>query len=420
MATAGSACKAYNRLDERLSQSYESYRRLRQNEKLGQDPDMYETNTDCTGERKPSSITSDYLRGGVISTMATFEAFLEDLINEATDLIVNKTVQDLDTINCHMSTHARCNDSKRERLQPKGVLLHNWDSIYNCTCTCTCQECQKAHKLGLYPKFLLTNEQIRDKKTFIDIMLKQGDINVFYNIQFHKKSLITVSKDAGNPGSQDKSFICAMLRFCYGVRCVMAHGNAEETYKKHALKDFPECKICHGGCQTMKCLKDTKTLVDHYRTYIQNLKKKTGIDEATRTKELKIAEDHIRRIPTATGFQELKKKNETFLDDDVWTKCFKIITTHFPDQTVNPLPASYAYFHMIRVYYWLEESRRGMFVTYGLFERITTFIHTLSFRMYLAVAELLIDNYGLPDGVWGVEKIKIETMITDFEAQLKT
>ena len=118
----------------------------------------------------------------------------------------------------------RCYDSKRERLQPKSVLLHEWDT-HNCTCTCTCQECQKVHKLGLYPKFLFTNEQIRKKQSFIDIMLKQGDINVFYNIQSDKKSLITVSKDAGTPactpGSQDKCFICAMLRFCYGVRCVM-------------------------------------------------------------------------------------------------------------------------------------------------------------------------------------------------------
>ena len=61
-----------------------------------------------------------------------------------------------------------------------------------------------------------------------------------------------------------------------------------------------------------------------------------------------------------------------------------------------------------------------MFVTYGLFERITKFIHTLSFRMYRTVAQLLIDNYGLPDGVWGVEKTETTTLITKFEAKLKT
>ena len=56
MATAGPACEAYKRLDERLSQSYESYRRLRQDGKLGQDSDMYETNTDCDNEMKPSIV----------------------------------------------------------------------------------------------------------------------------------------------------------------------------------------------------------------------------------------------------------------------------------------------------------------------------------------------------------------------------
>ena len=100
---------------------------------------------------------------------------------------------------------------------------------------------------------------------------------------------------------------------CYG----MAHGNAKETYDKRALKDFPECKICHGGCQTMKCLKDTKKLVDHYRTYIGKLKDKTDIDKATRAEELKIAESYIRRIPREEGFRALKTMNETFLDDKV-------------------------------------------------------------------------------------------------------
>ena len=44
-----------------------------------------------------------------------------------------------------------------------------------------------------------------------------------------------------------------------------------------------------------------------------------------------------------------------------------------------------------------------MYVTFGLFECITMFIHTLASRMYLAVAQLLIENFEL-DEVWGVKK----------------
>ncbi len=77
----------------------------------------------------------------------------------------------------------------------------------------------------------------------------------------------------------------------------------------------------------------------------------------------------------------------------------EFVKKYFTNPDKKLLPIQYAFFHMLRIYYWLVESKRDMYVTYGMFERITKFIHTLAFRMYLAVAQLLIDNYGLPDRV---------------------
>ena len=50
-------CSAYNRLNERLSQSYASYKKHCQDGELGKHPDMYVPNPDCNDEMKPAEHT---------------------------------------------------------------------------------------------------------------------------------------------------------------------------------------------------------------------------------------------------------------------------------------------------------------------------------------------------------------------------
>ena len=432
MATSGpviTGCLAYKCLNEQLKQSYKSYRKLCQDEELDKcaknnvprQHKMYVPHDIRDDEMKPAEHTSDYLRGGVISTMATFEAFVSELVNEATDLVKDKYESNpggvLETINSRMSKI--CRDKELKKLAPRNVLYHSW-ATYKCKSTCSCADCIKTNN-GVYSKYLLTDDEIQQGKTIIDVMLAQGDLKFNHKIRCgtdpSKTSSIVVSDSVGAP-KQKKCFICIMLRFCYGIRCVMAHGNSDQTCKKEggALYKFPECCRtceCNTGCPTCKCFKDTARLVELYNKYIENCDKKK--DEA----HMKEADRRVRRIPKRKDFEDFQTQHADFLTAQEWNQCFTIINEHFPNPYVDPLPPSYAYFHMLRVYYWMDKDKRAMYVTYGLFERITTFIHTLSFRMYLAVAELLIDNYGLPDGVWGVKMGNIGTLITDFEAELK-
>ena len=428
MATAivKTGCSAYDCLNEQLEQSYKSYRKLRQGEELDKcvknnvpQHKMYVSH-DILDEMMPAEHTSDYLRGGVISTMATFEAFVSELVKEATKLVKDKYERNpgiLETINSRMSK--KCRDDKPKELAPRNVLYHSW-ATYKCKSTCSCADCIKTNN-GVYSKYLLTDKQIQQGKTIIDVMLAKGDLKFNHKIRCggtdpSKTSSIVVSDSVDAP-KQNKCFICIMLRFCYGIRCVMAHGNSDQTCKNDggALYKFPEfCKTCEcdkDKCPTCKCFKETGRLVELYSKYFGKLTDKADIEDADR---------RVRRIPKKIDFQHLKTQHEHFLTDQEWYQCLEIIKDHFTDPEVDPLPASYAYFHMLRVYYWMDKDKRAMYVTYGLFERITTFIHTLSFRMYIAVAQLLIDNYGLPDGVWGVKMGNIGTLITDFEAELKT
>ena len=101
-------CTTYDCLDKRLRQSYTNYKKLSKDGEIAgfykyscsTDP-LYISHPRYDDEIKPGDHTSDYLRGGVISTVATFEAFIGDLINEATDLIAaeNTNKQKLEDIN---------------------------------------------------------------------------------------------------------------------------------------------------------------------------------------------------------------------------------------------------------------------------------------------------------------------------------
>ena len=97
---------------------------------------------------------------------------------------------------------------------------------------------------------------------------------------------------------------------------------------------------------------------------------------------------------TMNGLEKKKKKMDK--EDKIpvvhWDEVNQLLPDSIPP---DPLPAFYAYFHMLRIYYWLVEGERGMYVTYGLFERINDFINTLAFRMNLEVKQLLIDNYEI-------------------------
>ena len=391
-------CLAYDRLDKHIKQSYVSYGKLCETGELGHIRGMYEPHQCYNDEMKPAKHTSDYLRGGVISTVAAFEAFVGDLLNEATDLIAVEfkgKEQSVGRINSPMFKRLK---GSKDRLRPKNILLHEWD--------------RRNNNLGeYYSRYLLNNREIQRRTSFIDMMLGNQNLQLKHKIRCGDKTRISEI----NVMPETKCFICIMLRFCYGIRNVMAHGNAQRTIEESggALNNFPTCDSCQRdirNCPTCICFKKIQILVNLYKKYIHKLK-----DETERSK----AEGMVRRIPTKKDFEYFKKKHRKNLTESEWNDCFQIIGKYFTIKDSNdPLPAPFAYFHMLRVYDWLVESRRYMYVTYGLFEHITQFIHTLSFRMYRTVAQLLIDNYGLPDGVWEVNKLEISNFRTSPEHAL--
>ncbi len=74
---------------------------------------------------------------------------------------------------------------------------------------------------------------------------------------------------------------------------------------------------------------------------------------------------------------------------------------------------------MRRVYYWLKEKKRNMYITYRMLVRVNQFIHMMAYRMYLAVTQVLIRDFKLPNEFWGIKKEEIGDKISEFEKNHK-
>ena len=159
----------------------------------------------------------------------------------------------------------------------------------------------------------LKDHQIANGTSIIDIMLGQGNLEFEHKIRHG--DVKGVSKITLKPGKDDKCFICIMLRFCYGIRNVMAHGNADRTFGKgngSALKDFPTCKTCActDSCPTCIHFKKITVFLEKYNEYI------SGLPDNERTRVEKVVR-HTH--PRDECFDEFKRNpNDFFQDTKEW------------------------------------------------------------------------------------------------------
>ena len=136
-------CKAYKHLELKLSKQCLSYSAFDSQEIFGSFPGMYENKRE---ETIPSDLVSDYFRGGIISSMATFEAFIVDLLEEASELLAADIQAKLKKLQKEKK------NEKAKRLS--SVLFHSWDSDYT--------------------QVLLLDEQKESDATFTDYLFRSS------------------------------------------------------------------------------------------------------------------------------------------------------------------------------------------------------------------------------------------------------
>ena len=100
----------------------------------------------------------------------------------------------------------------------------------------------------------------------VEVHLDQAPFNYCYIVDDKKLSQVTITKTPARQGTdqQNTSAICAMLR-PYGIWCIMAHGNAEQTflYARGALLEFPKCECCSNNDRA-KCLYELSVMIHTY------------------------------------------------------------------------------------------------------------------------------------------------------------
>ena len=382
-------CFAYEILKKQIGQQCDIYGRLHQKEDLGSLPGMYKNEE---GRDIPSDDVSAFFRGGIITTMACFEAYVVDLLEEACDTILYKRIQCRWTCpDClqlkyeHVKTITERSEQLTDEVKLKlkaedkfqktnSVLLHSWNAKY---------------------------EEVLGKDVVEKIFETSKDIKYNYPVDDKNISKVVI---------KDEFVVCAILRLFYGIRCIMGHGNAEATLtgKNGALSDFPKCK--KNSCEKNSCKKSKETLAKIYE--LSNSLDKC-IEEQGKKKVLKTS----RHFPQQATFERLS-------DASASKKALDIIVKYFPERPKEnnntiPIDENYAYFHMCRILHWLKENKRMMYVTYRVLVRINQFILVLAYRMRIAVAQILMEKYGLEDGIWNVpkDKEKLKKKIGDFEKE---
>ena len=421
---------AYNELRKQLERQCEKYRDLDKSGNIGRGHYKEEH-----GKWVPEENIGEYLRGGVVSTMAVFEAFMSGIIIEAFNVIISKckckgsgeecssTMKDdelelRDVKNISLLRHAfqkvvergkkeeekkskknQKNKTETEEKPPAGksaakaaelffgdppselidfILEHrNW--------------CIKKMTNPLLHTFDETFELMFNEKNFsiaekiFSVTAKCKPIEYHYPLDECTHTVIKIS--------EEKS-VCAILRLWYGIRCISAHGMATQTFSKDgALYKFPDCE---------KCQEDTQN--EEFQMLHNGLVFCGEIKAAYESKipkplESSVSDHRYAVIPSIPNVEEIQSsENEK--------ACELVDKLGLKQDGCSP---GNVYYHISRIAFFASKLEKRMYITYRLLVRINQFVLLLAFRIKLAVAKYLVEYSkkengkidDLKEGLWG-------------------
>ena len=534
---ASNQCFAYKILKKQIGQQCKIYGRLHQKGDLGSLPGMYKESEDLKdSDMIPSDEVSAFLRGGIMFTMACFEGYVRDLLDEACDTILyqrkkpclgtcedcrqlkyDHVIMDMKETTDLTELFANFDDdtmiksicsTKDQNLDLKKIAIKREyertkhfrpridlsdDEIVN-TLELSIQRKQRELEgsgVEQDPSALSTSESImkneqllkeyvdtkkklvRDKTKldidernplllhcwndkyskllnptdqsgqgtatqsgqgtatqsddFVKSIIQSGDIIYYYPVDDDKISKVII---------KDKVAVCAMLRLFYGIRCIMGHGNATGTLNNpDTLKDFPHCKICSQKTYNdLHCIKihmvkqdgesiakgvgknfkECKECRTNSCSIFKNISQLSAVfDECIKQMGKKQVLKKSRHFPRKETLERLTDETQKMKAESIIEQ-YNLDIDKEQDIIINE---KYAYFHMCRIFHWLEENKRMMYVTYRVLIRINQFILVLAYRMRIAVARILMDKYKLEDRIWNVPKNedKLKKKIQKFE-----
>ena len=231
----------------------------------------------------PSDVRAEFLRGAVTSVMATWECFVDNLLSECFDVVVNYTGHDhTDTCSSNSSSEGSIS-SAQDKVELR-KLRKRWP---NCQPVLQNAIKRRAIKMKKPPEVitfeimmenrphltLLMEHKKESLKGILPLLLGEGGIEEAFNTLFAIKRVTKGGKHhtpslsdhlASLPTLVEYTYILPpglkvqlritsvetmndILRLYYGTRCVIAHGVAAKTVTEGCLHNFPSVEELQRG-----------------------------------------------------------------------------------------------------------------------------------------------------------------------------
>ena len=437
---------AYEELREQLERQCEKYHHLDISGKIGKDSYKEEH-----GKWVPEEHICEYLRGGVVSTMAVFEAFMSGIIIEAFNFIISEcqckgsgeecssTLKDenlelrplRDVKNISLLRHAFqkvVERGKKEEIdsisEEEGKSLPESKKSQKKKKENE-EEPSSAGKSTAKAADLFFGDPPSTLKDFIfehrDWCIKQmrkpllHDFDKAFKNMFNEKEfsiaekIFSVTKDCKPieyhyPLDKDshavieiseKDTICAILRLWCSIRCISAHGMANQTFAKDGAlyKKFPDCEKCQNNAQSwgLQMLSNGWSLCEEIEEVYKS-KVPDRLDSSMSDHRYTV----ISSIPNVKEIESSGNKKAGELLEKLGLKQDKCSPGN-------------VYYHISRIAFFAYNLKKRMYITYRLLVRINQFVLLLAFRIKLAVAKYLVkysekkngEIDDLKEGLWG-------------------
>ena len=372
--------QAYDELAKRLENQCNIYKRLGESGDIGKH--LYhkvQTGPGNPAKSVPQEAVSEYLRGGIISSFAEYEAFLHKILCEMVDVI-------------HLLRHHPGNVIVPIVLQNRSPAnTTEWAK-------------SKIHKKLTGPKWSIF------KKTFEEIFCPQvhggngiPNLELLSSDGEEKFSFcypLTGDKYSKINGLNETD-VANILDLWYGMRCVAAHGGVLRT-TQHMSEEFKE--FLPGNP------------INPFLVYGYTFSKflKDNLKHPVKDNMSSVSRNEFRLIPSVPENHFIKSnlKEVSKVNVEAINNYFCHLQLDDLAASTNELSKGYGLYHIGRLVHFTCELEKDMYITYRMFVRVNQFLLLLSFRIQIALRKWL-HNYGELNAIDGYMDHNLMTNLRD-------
>ena len=342
-------------------------------------------------QHKPSEAEMEYIRGGIVSVMATWEAYMQDIMREALDIVIDSAGKESSEMpfKCLVKKWPDCEKVVKRSLKNRISTYNPETAAYNLLLER--EQAEDPHWSLLLKEYL---ESILRKvspvfggpngideaftKFFCPDKLTKRIINlgeISYDFRINGSSISQIQID------NDDTLI-DMLRLYYGLRCILAHGNSAKTdigaFKQKSA--FREAEILYKALSdAVKSLKESTAENKGLAEKLEKLMDYSVFD----VKAIKNLLKNARSSNGCSSISDLEMNLKTADDLLSENKFYSLRDTgHYS--------AAYGYMYLYKAVYRRSlDYGRETWVNYLTLVNLNRFLFRIAHRLMLAFAEWL-------------------------------